>query len=152
MKGHVACPIIIQLACFFFSFLKFSKCPDISLAPPFWLASILARRHWTCDSPVQEWDLRGHCRRRIALVEGKAVCWETGLRVGKAGGPLEKEPGETVVLCVLAGKGAAASPSEETSGGGDCPSLPGLQGFNCKLQGFKCVIPKVFKAYSTLPH
>lgn len=82
---------------FFFSFLEFGMRLDISLAPPFWLACILTRCHWTCDGLVRKWDLRGHCRRRIALVEGEAVCWETGLRVGK-GGPLEKEPGDTVVL------------------------------------------------------
>ena len=69
----------------FFSFLEFSKCPNIFLAPPFWLACILTRCHWTCDSLVQKWDLRGHRRRRIAVVEGEAVCWETGLRVGKGG-------------------------------------------------------------------
>lgn len=46
---------------------------------------------------------------------------------------MEKEPGKMVVVCAPAGKGAAAAASEKSDG--DCPPLPGLQGFNCKLQG-----------------
>lgn len=62
---------------------------------------------------------------------------------GQRGGPMEKEPGKMVAFCAPAGKGAAASASEESDGGDG--SLPGLQ-------GFKCLIPKVFSMCSPLPH
>ena len=84
-------------------------------------------------------------------MEGEAVCWESGLRVGKGGGLLEKEPGRMVVLCAPAGKGAAASAWEENDAGG-CPPLPALQVLSCKLQKFNCLIPKVFSVCSPLLH